>query len=80
MHPGARELLTWYGVGIDAQALRMTFGQLCRMEGLDVEDALAELAESMDDDFEYGHDDDDPDHDDYGSYDDGDDSWFDDEE
>ncbi len=53
LRPAARELLTWYGVGLDSHALRMTLGQLCRAEGLDVDDALAE----SDDDEEEDDDD-----------------------
>jgi len=61
LRPAARELLTWYGVGLDSHALRMTLGQLCRAEGLDVDDALAEINDDYDDDDDDEDDDDDDD-------------------
>jgi ABC-type Zn2+ transport system substrate-binding protein/surface adhesin len=67
LRPSARELLTWYGVGLDAHAMRMTLEQLCRAEGLDVDDALAEINDDYDEDEDEDDDDDfeDPDeHDD----------------
>lgn len=79
LRPAARELLTWYGVGLDSHALRMTLGQLCRAEGLDVDDALAEINDDYDDD----DDDDDEEEDDDDLGDDGyvdDDDDFEDED
>ena len=61
LRPAARELLTWYGVGLDSHALRMTLGQLCRSEGLDVDDALAEINDDYDDEEDDDDDDDDDD-------------------
>lgn len=71
--PSARELLTWYGVGLDSHALGMTLGELCRTEGLDLDDTLAELDEDYDDDEDDDDDDDGFDDDDDFAYDDDDD-------
>ena len=75
MHPGAHELFSWYGVALDSHTRRMTLEQLCKMEGLDVEDTLAELETDDEDD----DDDDDEDVDDDRSALDDDMGWYDEE-